>query len=53
MTTTSAIREIKKYIKANHGCVLSTIVNGVPRATPVNYFSDGKDIYIYSEGGKK
>jgi pimeloyl-ACP methyl ester carboxylesterase len=53
MTTTSAKDEIKKYIKANHGCVLSTIVNGVPRATPVNYFSDGRTIYVYSEGGRK
>ncbi len=53
MATNAALAEMQKYLKANHGCVLSTIVDGAPRATPVNYFSNGKDIYIFSEGGRK
>jgi nitroimidazol reductase NimA-like FMN-containing flavoprotein (pyridoxamine 5'-phosphate oxidase superfamily) len=39
----------------NHGlaCVLATIYNNIPRATPVDFFSDGLTIWIAGEPGLK
>lgn len=49
--------ELKKYIvnflKSQNMMVLSTCRNNIPRATPLDYYSKGLDIYIYPGEGQK
>ncbi|MFC1591295.1 pyridoxamine 5'-phosphate oxidase family protein [Thermodesulfobacteriota bacterium] len=42
-------QEIKKYLKKNKFCVLATCGKDMPRATPVRFWADGLDVFIYSE----
>lgn len=47
-------KEIIDYLSKKHPCSLATCGNdGVPRTSVVDYVSDGLDLYIFSEGGKK
>jgi nitroimidazol reductase NimA-like FMN-containing flavoprotein (pyridoxamine 5'-phosphate oxidase superfamily) len=46
---------VKPGCPLDHGlaCVLATIHNNIPRATPVDFFSDGLTIWIAGEPGLK
>jgi nitroimidazol reductase NimA-like FMN-containing flavoprotein (pyridoxamine 5'-phosphate oxidase superfamily) len=48
-------RSSKPGCPLNHGlaCVLATIHDNIPRATPVDFFSDGMTIWIAGEPGLK
>ncbi len=40
-------------VKHGLGCVLATAKNNLPRATPVDFFSDGLTLWIVGDPGKK
>jgi len=46
-------QRIAVFIKAHNMCVLATAKDNVPRATPIEYWSDGTTLYMGSDPGTK
>jgi nitroimidazol reductase NimA-like FMN-containing flavoprotein (pyridoxamine 5'-phosphate oxidase superfamily) len=44
---------IAAYLREGNVCVLATCLNDQPRATPIEYYSDGLTIYIAASRGTK
>jgi len=44
---------IKHYLAANNVLHLATCKDDIPRSTPLEYHSEGMNVYIISEGGGK
>ncbi len=44
---------IAKFLRARNMCVLATCSGGMPRATPLEYHSDGTTLYMMVEAGRK
>jgi Pyridoxamine 5'-phosphate oxidase len=44
---------ISKFLRGRNMCVLATCSQGVPRATPIEYHSDGTTLYMMVEAGRK
>ena len=39
-------RRISAFLRHGNVCVLATCLNDVPRATPIEYYSDGLTIFV-------
>ena len=46
-------KRITKFLKSTNMCVLATCSDNVPRATPIEYRSEGLTIYFVGEPGTK
>lgn len=46
-------KEIIAYLASNNVLHLATCNKNIPRATPLEYHSDGMNLYVISEGGGK
>jgi nitroimidazol reductase NimA-like FMN-containing flavoprotein (pyridoxamine 5'-phosphate oxidase superfamily) len=46
-------RRISVFIKNHNMCVLCTARDNIPRATPIEYWADGTNIYIVADPGSK
>jgi len=46
-------RRIVRFLKEQTMCVLATSSNDVPRATPVEYYSNGTTLYVLADIGVK
>ena len=44
---------ITQFLKTQNVCVLATCKDNIPRATPVEYYSDGTTLYVMPTGGQK
>lgn len=44
---------IAKFLRGRNMCVLATCSGGMPRATPLEYHSDGTTLYMMVEAGRK
>lgn len=44
---------IAQFLESTNMCVLATCSGGIPRATPIEYHSDGLNIYLVGEPGIK
>ena len=44
---------IAQFLESTNMCVLATCSSNVPRATPIEYHSDGLSIYFVGEPGTK
>ena len=44
---------ISKFLQGRNMCVLATCSGGAPRATPLEYRSDGMTLYMMVEAGRK
>lgn len=44
---------IKHYLSSNNVLHLATCKDNTPRSTPLEYHSEGMDVYVISEGGGK
>ena len=44
-------KHIIEFIRSQNICVLATCTHGVPRATPLEFYSIGTDIYLMLENG--
>jgi hypothetical protein len=47
------MQRIDGFLKSQTMCVLCTSKNDIPRATPLEYYSDGTTIYIIGDPGTK
>ncbi|RMF96873.1 MAG: pyridoxamine 5'-phosphate oxidase family protein [Candidatus Schekmanbacteria bacterium] len=46
-------KEIVDYLASNNVLHLATCSNNIPRSTPLEYHSEGMNLYVISEGGGK
>ncbi len=46
-------RHIAAFLSQGNVCVLATCLNGVPRATPIEYYSDGLTIFLAASRATK
>ena len=46
-------RHIAAFLRRGNVCVLATCLNDVPRATPIEYYSDGLTIYVAASHATK
>ena len=44
---------IAQFLESTNMCVLATCSSNIPRATPIEYHSDGLNIYFVGEPGTK
>ena len=44
---------IVRFLTSHNMCVLATCANNVPRATPIEYYSEGTTIYLMTDEGTK
>ncbi|MFC2069038.1 pyridoxamine 5'-phosphate oxidase family protein [Chloroflexota bacterium] len=44
---------IVKFLKSHNMCMLATAKDNVPRATPIEYYSDGTTVYMIGDPGNK
>jgi general stress protein 26 len=44
---------IAEFLKTQNVCVLATCMDNIPRATPLEYYSDGTTLYVMPTGGQK
>jgi uncharacterized protein YhbP (UPF0306 family) len=44
---------ISQFLKTQNVCVLATCKDNIPRATTVEYYSDGTMLYVMPTGGQK
>ena len=46
-------QNIVEFLKSHNMCVLATASNDVPRATPIEYYSEGTTLYMIGDPGTK
>jgi len=46
-------KHIAEFLKTQNVCVLASCKDNVPRATPLEYYSDGTTLYVMPEEGQK
>ena len=46
-------QRIVRFLKSCNICVLATSKDGVPRATPIEYYADGTTLYLNADEGTK
>jgi len=46
-------RRIAAFLRQGNVCVLATCLNDVPRATPIEYYSNGLTLYVAASRGTK
>jgi len=46
-------QHITEFLKSHNMCVLSTSKDNIPRATPIEYYSEGTTLYMIGDPGTK
>lgn len=46
-------RHIATFLRQENVCVMATCMNGIPRATPIEYYADGMTLFIAASRGTK